>query len=329
MRVVRRWYVWLPISIGIFALLVWRTRPWEAADLAARLDLALLAAALLLNVAVVAAWALRSESLMSAVGSPLSLRALVPVVTFANTVNNLTPASAGEVLRAIILKSRHGVPYGHSAAVILAERLWAIGLFLITALAAAVGTLITADAILTASAWLAAVALAFSPSIAYRLGLRPGRAARWLSNRAGSKRLRWAAEALVEVDNRMADIVLRPKTAIWFVLSTGLVVLTFAAQLWLILLAFGSALPIAGVWAAYGLAICAGVISALPFGLGAADAVLVVLLVAQGVPAPTAGAAAMVLRALATLPLGVAGTLAWVHLGRERVTTGIEIANPR
>ena len=91
------------------------------------------------SVVVIAAWAVRSARLMAAVGHPISLLALVPIVSFANTINNLTPASSGEALRAVILRRRHGVPYGHSTAVILVERLWAIWIMAVSAGAAAVG----------------------------------------------------------------------------------------------------------------------------------------------------------------------------------------------
>jgi hypothetical protein len=90
-----------------------------------RRRLALLALVVALNVVVIGAWAVRSERLMAAVGHPLPVTSLVPIVSFANTINNLTPASAGEAVRALILRRRHGVPYGRSTAVIVAERLWA------------------------------------------------------------------------------------------------------------------------------------------------------------------------------------------------------------
>lgn len=323
----RRWYVWLPISGAILLLLLWRARPWEAIGLAAGGDPLPLGGAFALNAVLIGAWAARSTVLMAAVGSPLTLLELVPVVTFANTVNNLTTAAVGEVLRAIVLKSRHGVPYGHSTAVILSERLWAIGLFLVTAVAAGVGTLIPATVPLIFIAWVAAAVLAFAPTYMYRLGLRPGRAFGWLATRIGWRRIRWLADKLTEVDDGLAEIVLRPRPALIFIAATGTVMLAFAGQLWLILLALHVQIAFAGVWAAYGLAICAGVLSALPFGLGATDAVLAVLLVAQGVPAPAAAAAAILLRALATLPLGVAGAVSWIYLGRGR-STRTEPANP-
>jgi uncharacterized protein (TIRG00374 family) len=304
------------LSAGLLGFVVWRTRPWEAASIAAELDWRLLLLALLLNAVVVALWAERSRSLMAAVGSPLSLRTLVPVVAFANTINNLTPASAGEVLRALVLRRRHDVPYDRSTAVILAERLWAIGVMLVSGVAAAFGTVIPARAPIVTLAWLAALALSFAPSVVYRLGLRPtaflGRLVRRMPA-PGAERL---ASGLAAVDDQLGKIVLDPRRSLHFVVVTALAFTTFAAQIWLVLQALGEDVAIAGAWAAYGLAICAGVISALPFGLGAADAVLVALLVAQGVDVPVAGATAILLRAVTTLPLGVAGTISWIILGR-------------
>jgi glycosyltransferase 2 family protein len=318
----RRWLIWLPISVGLLALLVWRTRPWEAAALAGRLDAVPLMAAIGLNALVIAAWAVRSAGLMGAVAYPLTLRQLVPVVSFANTVNNLTPASSGEVLRAVILKRRYGVPYERSTAVILAERFWAILIMLATALAASAGTLVAAGPPAVAAAWLAAAVAVVAPSLAYRLGIRPGRVAERIASRAGRvpARLRSVAERLAAVDDLLTSIVTSPRQAAAFIASTLAIFALFAAQLWLVLAALGSPLSPLGVWAALGLSIVAGVISALPFGLGAADVVLVLLLGAQGLAPTEAGAAALLLRVTATLPLGIVGTASWLQLtGGQRI----------
>jgi uncharacterized protein (TIRG00374 family) len=314
MSVVRRWYVWLPVSVGILAVLIWRTRPWDAVALLSGTDLAPLLLALPLNGVVVGLWAERSKSLMAAVGSPLGFVALVPVVSFANTVNNLTPASSGEVLRALVLKRRHAVAYADSTAVILAERLWAIAVLAVTAGAATLGTIIPARAEVVVGGWLAAAVLTFSPTIAYRMGLRPAGALLGLADRLGSERLMRIAGRLADVDARLAQIVLSPTRSLHFVVTTAAIFVVFTVQLELVLQAVGVHLPPGGVWAANGLAICAGVLSALPFGLGAADAVLVLLLVAQGADAAAASAAAIMLRSVTTLPLGLAGTISWLLL---------------
>jgi uncharacterized protein (TIRG00374 family) len=318
----RRWLVWVPVSVGLLALLVWRTRPWEAAALAGHLDLAPLAGAVALNLPVVALWAVRSAGLMRAVGYPLSLPRLIPVVSFANTVNNLTPASSGEVLRAVILKRRYGIPYERSTAVILAERFWAILIMLATALAASVGTVVSAGAALVSAAWVGAAALVVLPSVAYKVGLRPGRLAARIASRGGGAqgRLRSIAARLAAVDDQLTTILTSPRLATAFIASTLAIFTLFAAQLWLVLAALGISLSPLGVWAALGLSIIAGVISALPFGLGAADVVLVVLLGAQGMSATDAGAAALLFRLTTTLPLGILGTASWIQLtGGQRV----------
>lgn len=318
----RRWLVWLPISVGLLALLVWRTRPWEAAALTGRLDLLPLVAAVGLNAVVIAAWAFRSAGLMRAVGQPLTIRQLIPVVSFANTVNNLTPASSGEVLRAVILKRRYGVPYERSTAVILAERFWAILIMAATALAASAGSLVAAGPVVVVAAWVGAAVLIVLPSAAYRVGIRPGRVAERIASRGGRvpARLRSIAARLATVDDVLTGILTSPSRAAAFILSTLAIFALFAAQLWLVLAALGNPLPLPGVWAALGLSIVAGVISALPFGLGAADVVLVLLLGALGLAPTDAGAAALLLRLTATLPLGIVGTISWLQLtGGQRV----------
>lgn len=314
-----RWYVWVSISVVLFGLLVWRTRPWEA--FAPGADWRPLIAVIALNVAVIAAWSVRSARLMAAVGHPLSLLALVPIVSFANTINNLTPASAGEALRAVILRRRHGVPYGRSTAVILVERLWAIWIMATSAGAAALGTVAPASPGIVAAGWIAATVAIFAPAIAYRVGFRPAAfAARIVDPGADGaeepgRRARLAS-LLRDVDVNLAGILASPTVAIGFVASTSVIFLVFAAQLWLILLALGHDISPLAAWAALGIATIAGVLSALPFGLGAADVVMTALLVVLGVPATAAGAAALLLRATVTLPLGLAGTASWIALNR-------------
>lgn len=311
----RRWYVWGSISLGLLALLVWRTRPWEA--LATGADPGLLILVVGLNAVVIGAWAIRSGRLMAAVGHPLPFAALVPIVSFANTINNLTPASSGEMLRAVILRRRHGVGYVHSTAVILVERLWAIGIMAVTAAAAALGTVVAAAPGVVAVGWLAAVVAAFAPAVAYRLGLRPATGiARLVGGRTGTRRAA-TGTALRDVDTSLATILSSPPVAVGFVGSTAVVFASTAIQLGIILSAVGHEVSLTGAWAALGIATIAGVASALPFGLGAADVVLSALLAALGVPASAAVAAALLLRATVTLPLGLAGTASWIALVRD------------
>ncbi len=67
-------------------------------------------------------------------------------------------------------------------------------------------------------------------------------------------------------------------------------------------------------WGALGLATVAGVLSLLPFGLGATDLVLAAMLTSLGVPAAAAGAIAFGYRLVSTLPLGLLGTASYAWL---------------
>lgn len=317
----RRSYVWVTVSLTLLGLLAWRTRPWDA--LATGADWPPLVLVISLNAVVIAAWAIRSARLMTAVGHPVPLLALVPIVSFANTINNLTPASSGEAIRAVILRRRHGVPYGRSAAVIVAERVWAIWIMAVSAGASAVGTVLPTDPWLIVAAWVFAIGVCFLPSFAYRLGLRPATAlARFVAPDGTSPaaqrptRRQRLAVLLRDAEANLAGIAAEPAVAIGFVVSTAAVFAAFTAQLWLILFALGQDVSPTAVWAALGLGTIAGVLSALPFGLGAADVVMTGLLAVVGVPPSVGAAAALLLRATVTLPLGLAGTASWIALNR-------------
>src|SRR5262245_22669955 len=95
----RRPIVWLPISIGLIGLLVWRAKPWEPASAIDAVDVRPLIVAALLTAVVALLWAVRSADLLAAAGRPVAIGPLVPMTAFANTINNVTPGSAGEVLR--------------------------------------------------------------------------------------------------------------------------------------------------------------------------------------------------------------------------------------
>jgi uncharacterized membrane protein YbhN (UPF0104 family) len=89
---------------------------------------------------------------------------------------------------------------------------------------------------------------------------------------------------------------------------------SYTGQLLLVAAAIGRDIDPAAAWGALGLAIIAGVLSLLPFGLGSADLVLVALLGVAGVPAVEAAAIAFGYRVVSTLPLGLAGVVSYAFL---------------
>jgi uncharacterized protein (TIRG00374 family) len=318
----RRPIVWLPISIGLLALLAWRSRLWEAGTVLGRLDPVRVLAAVLLSGAVTVFWAYRSADLLAAAGRPVGVLPLVPMTTFANTINNLTPGSAGEIVRMYLLRAHHGVDYATSGAVVLVERIGAIGY-------------LASSALLLWLAWLGAlpapvvilllVALVVLPGLVYRLGLRPIAAiARIPVGRlVGAGRWERVGDWLARVDRTIARLVGDPRHLLAFAFLSGAIFLIYDVQLLLVGRALGVTIdPVAG-WGALGLATTVGVLSLLPFGLGTTDLALVALLGVAGVPAVDAVAITFGYRLVSTLPLSIAGIVSFAYLSARLPASGM------
>ena len=318
MRHLRRWYVYVPVSVLLLAVVIVRAQPWNALDRLGRMPIETLVGAVVLSLSMIIVWADRSAALLAGVGHALSRATVIPIVAFANTVNNLTPASSGEALRAVVLRERHGVPIRRSAPTILMERIYALYLMAITAAGLAlVEEVNKPQFVLLAFGILAG--LAFLPNLAYEfLHVRPlawaGGLLTRLVRRPATARI---SSILSEVDRHLETLLTHPLQATGFVLRTLLIFAIYTAILTLILRGLGEQLPPWTAWAAYGLAMVAGVISSLPFGLGATDTVLTILLVRWGIPADVAALTALLLRVLQTLPTGIAGALAYVYVSRS------------
>ncbi len=312
-RWLRRPIVWLPISLGLLGLVAWRSRIWEAGTILGTPQALPLAIAVLLNGAIVVLWAVRSGDLLGAAGYPVAVAPLVPMTAFANTINNLTPGSAGEVVRAWLLRARHGVPYATGAAVIVIERVIAIAYL---GASAAILWVAQARDIPGPVELVLLAGLVVFPALVYGSGLRPAaQLARLPIGRlVGTARWVHLGGGLVRMDATIAQLVTHPRHLAVFAATSALVFACYAAQLWLVAASVGIAIDPLACWGALGLAIVAGVLSLLPFGLGAADLVLSALLVSLGVAPPAAGAIAFGYRMVSTLPLGLLGAASYAWL---------------
>jgi uncharacterized membrane protein YbhN (UPF0104 family) len=312
-RLLRHPLVWGSISLALLALVAWRSRAWELGDRIGSIDPGPIAAALLLNLVIVVAWAARSSDLLAGAGRPVPALPLIPMTAFANAINNLTPGSVGELARLYLLRAHHGVPYTIGAAVVLVERVVAIGLLGASA------------AILWAAWWLglwpplavaALVLIGLLPSVVYRVGFRPTALLRFvpLGRLVGPARWGTAGRTLERVDAAVANLLIDPRRATAFAAWTSVVFIAYTSQLLLVATVIGRDIDPAAAWGALGLGIVAGVVSLLPFGLGSTDLVVVALLAAAGVPAIEAAAITFGYRIVSTLPLGLAGVASYAFL---------------
>lgn len=312
-RWLRRPIVWVPVSIGLLVLLVWRSRLWEVGSQLGPTDASPVAGAIALSAIVALLWAIRSSDLLTAADRPVGIAPLVPMTAFANTINNLTPGSAGEVLRMYLLRAHHDVDYTTSGAVVFIERIGAIGLLGTTALLAW----------LTWAGWLPpaiatglALAVVVVPGVAARGGVCPLSMIGGLpvGRLVGADRWIRIAGWLRGVDARVAGLIGSPRHLLAFVALSVCIFATYTAQLLLVGRAVGVDLDPLAAWGALGLATIVGVLSLLPFGLGSTDLALVALLGVAGVGPLQATAVTFGYRLVSTLPLSLVGIASFVFL---------------
>lgn len=305
--------VWVPISAILLFVVVWRSELWAAGDRLGRLDPGPLVLAVLVGGIVLWLWAVRSADLLAGAGRPVGAVALVPMTAFANTINNLTPGSMGELVRMYLLRAHHGVDYTTGAAVILIERVVAVGYLTLSAALlwlAATGTIPGALALALVAGMIA------GPFVVYRIGLRPTRLVTVLplGRLTGPSRWSRAGRILTRIDETAAGLLGHPVRVSTFAATTAGVFVVNTFQLVLVGRALGIGLDPVAAWGALGLSITVGVLSLLPFGLGSSDLALVALLGVLGLDPTTGAAVAFGYRLVATLPYAVAGVASYAFL---------------
>lgn len=312
-RWLRRPVVWVTISVALLVLVAWRSRAWELGDRLGQADARPILLALALNLVILVAWAARSSDLLGGAGRRVPIAPLVPMTAFANTINNVTPGSVGELVRLYLLRAHHGVDYTTGAAVVVVERLVAIALLGASALVVWTAWSLGTWSPVTIGALLA---VALAPTVIYRVGLRPTALLRFvpLGRVVGAERWVAVGRGLERVDVTVASLLIDPRRALVFAAWTALVFASYTGQLLLVAAAIGRDIDPAAAWGALGIGIIAGVVSLLPFGLGSTDLVVVALLGVAGVPAAEAAAITFGYRVVSTLPLGLAGVGSYAFL---------------
>jgi uncharacterized protein (TIRG00374 family) len=221
-----------------------------------------------------------------------------------------TPAKAGEIVRSVFLK-RYGIKYAESVAALFAERLSDLIAILIIA---AIGVSSHAAArpwVMSLGAIIVVVLLTLQNP-------------RWLErlNELG-RQIRW--RRVREVTTSLIEMVLQFRrcfTLSAMTYSTVLAVLGWAAEalaFYLVAVWMGADINLAEAWFIFGFATLVGAISFLPGGLGSTEAVMVGLLLLNGMTVPQAIACALFVR-VTTLWFAVAlGLIALAHKDFRRV----------
>lgn len=322
----RRPIVWAPLSAALLLIIVWRSGLWEASAELPPLASEPLVLALALNGVVIVLWGVRMGRLLASAAQPIPGRAAVTLSAMAYAVNSVTPASTGELLRALVLKHRYGVDYATGGGVILIERIGALYYLASSALAVWVVRAANLPPVTIAPVWLL---LAYAPLIVGRTHLRPGSAIRLavaITRQPWSPRVGDASQRL---DRTITEALGRIVPLSAFAATSAGLFACFGLQLVLVASAIGAHLDPVLAWGSLGVAMTAGVLSMLPFGLGATDVVLASLLSSVGLSPIQAGATTIAYRLVSTLPLGLTGVAAyWLELARPRASVEPEGRRP-
>ncbi len=304
------------IGIAIAAAVIWVSHPasiWESLQEIQAWPVIL---ALLLNVPIVLLRALRAQVVLRFLGYKVSLTSNVPVQLIGQTSSTITPAASGDYVRAYLWRRGSEVPLRAGAAVVTFERLYS--LFLLVVVAVLLITLPRHGFIGWVAVALALAAATVAP-VVVELATPPALERRLVGRVTGGRLLsRFEGGAFDMVDNfrqlLRSPLLLTETSAI-----TMAVFALSGLQLVLLLAGLGDSVRITQAVAVFATSQVAGILSTLPFGIGAADAIMVTVLAGYGVSVGVSATAAVLLRAVSTLPQALAGLVAYMRLNRDIV----------
>ncbi len=291
------------LGLGLAAVVIWVSRPdriWSSLE---QVDPAPLVLALALNVPIIVLRAFRAQLMVGHLGHHVSMRAMLPIQLVGQTSSSLTPAASGDYVRAYLWRQSNQVPLRDGAAVVTFERLYSLGLLV------AVSVLLIVLPRHGVAGWVGVGAgLVLATFAPLAVEMMPPTVERWAMGKLARGRLlgRFAEGAQVMLDQvralMRAPVLLASTSAV-----TLAIFIAGGAQIWLVLDSLGRVVPITQAVAASTTSQVAGIISTLPFGIGSQDAILVTVFAGYGVTVSVAATVAVLLRAVTTLPQGLAG----------------------
>lgn len=299
-------------ALVFLALVLWRSRVWESGDSLSDASLALLIFVPLSTLLMVIPLGMRQSLVLRSLGYRFGVLPLSPVAFYGNTVGFMTPASSGEILRPALLNRAFGVPLSRGMSAVLFERLYSMGLFALTGLLAFCLTGVL-PAWLAAPAMVALIVGMFGPLIMVHLFNIPVSRLPQVLPGFVQRRLVGLEDAGEAFERLWRD----PGLAVKFVIQTLVVFAVLLLQFWLVADGAGGGIEPHEAWTILVASAMAGMISGLPFGLGAGDVVMVSLLTAYGQDAPDAAATVILVRLLINLPTGLMGLMAYLVTLRQ------------
>ncbi len=261
-------------------------------------------------------------------------KTMFPITTIGYMGNNIYPARAGEVLRAVILKRKEGVPVSASLATIIVERIFDGVVMLafvfvnlpelakLTGASGFVGN-IQQVAVIGTGVFLGALIIfllaAMFPQVTSRIGL-------WMIERLTPKRLH---TRIISVMNKFLDGLasLRSPFNVLMVFVTSVIIwLLETGKYWFVMHAFNFQVSFFALMLMNGIVNLATTIPSAPGYIGTFDAPGIAVLTAYGVDQATAAGYTLTLHVALWLPITLLGAyfmaregLKWSDNLREEV----------
>ncbi|GAB4547967.1 MAG: lysylphosphatidylglycerol synthase transmembrane domain-containing protein [Anaerolineales bacterium] len=252
-------------------------------------------------------------------------RVMFPITVIGYMGNNIYPARAGEVLRAVVLKRKEGVPVSASLATIIVERIFDGVVMLafvfvnlpelakLTDSSGFVGNIQQA-AVYGAGIFLGALALFLLAAMFPRVTARAGK---WFVLRFTPLRLR---EKILGVMNKFLDglAALRsPWNALMVFFTSVFIWLLETGKYWFVMHAFNFQVSFFALMLMNGIVNLATTIPSAPGYIGTFDAPGIAVLAAYGVERSTAAGYTLTLHVALWLPITLLGAY---YLAREGMT---------
>ena len=302
------------IGIAIGAVVIWVSHPAAILDSLREVDTWPLVAALALNVPIVLLRAFRAQVILRFLGYRVSFMSMIPVQLIGQTSSTITPAASGDYVRAYLWRHDQEVPLRAGAAVVTFERLYS--LFLLVAVAVLLITLPRHGF----AGWVAVALLLVATSLApllLELATPPALERVILGRITGGRLLGPIKGGAFDMVDNLRRLLRSPVLLSQTAAVTLAVFVLSGFQLALLLDGLGDSIRITQAVAVYATSQVAGILSTLPFGIGAADAILVTVLAGYGVSVGDSATAAVLLRAVSTVPQALAGLVAYLRRDRS------------
>jgi uncharacterized protein (TIRG00374 family) len=296
------------VGVGVLGVLLWRAGPTHVWAALTRLSIPALLLTIGLNVPITLVRAARTRLILDRLGHRVGWWSLMRAQLAGQTLSNLTPAASGDLVRAWLWRRDDEVPATKGVAVVVYERI--LSLALLIAIGAAfyapdIGGPAVVAGVCAGSLLLVAVPLALTHVEPAR---RAGRAL--LAQVARLPGLSTRTRPLQRMGGDVGALAGDGRLLLSFSLTTLVVFVLSGLQIWLLVIGLGGSIDVAGSVGIYGLSQAGGSLSALPFGLGPADAVVVGLLLRSGTSFGIGTTVALLLRGTVTLPIALAAAAA-------------------